>query len=93
MNDLIPLKVVPSNRFKRELRLMERRNKDLSKMHDLIYLLRNCELLQPRHRDHPLKGNWKGFRECHIEPDWLLIYEIRGNELRLERTGSHSDLF
>ncbi|HMP76799.1 MAG TPA: type II toxin-antitoxin system YafQ family toxin [Kiritimatiellia bacterium] len=49
--------------------------------------------LGPRHRDHPLIGPWKGSRDCHLEPDWLLIYTSTDNELRLERTGTHSDLF
>jgi mRNA interferase YafQ len=51
------------------------------------------ERLEPPHRDHPLKGEWKGHRECHLTPDWLLIYRIHGDEITFERTGSHSDLF
>lgn len=49
--------------------------------------------LPPAYRDHPLKGSWSGFRDAHIEPDWLLIYRIAGEELQLARTGSHADLF
>jgi len=51
------------------------------------------EILEPSFRDHPLKGVWAGHRECHLEPDWLLIYRIEGDEITFERTGTHSDLF
>lgn len=51
------------------------------------------ELLDERYRDHPLIGNWKGYRECHLQPDWLLIYRVAGDELQLVRTGSHAELF
>ena len=51
------------------------------------------EPLSARHRDHRLRGIWKGYREAHIEPDWLLIYGVEGDELQLVRTGTHSDLF
>lgn len=56
-------------------------------------LLCEGEPLPPRHRDHPLKGEWRGFRDAHIEPDWLLLYRVEGDELQLARTGSHADLF
>ena len=59
----------------------------------VIETLAEQQLLAPRHRDHPLKGNWRGYRECHIQPDWLLIYRVVGDELQLARTGSHSELF
>ncbi len=49
--------------------------------------------LAARHRDHPLRGIWKGYREAHVEADWLVIYRVEGEELRLVRTGTHSDLF
>ena len=58
----------------------------------LLSLIRQHPLTA-RHLDHPLRGIWKGYREAHIEPDWLLIYRVEGNELRLVRTGSHADLF
>ena len=51
------------------------------------------DLLSDRYRDHPLRGTWKGYREAHIEPNWLLVYRIEGDELHLVRTGSHADLF
>ena len=71
---------------------MKSRGKDLSKLHAIIVALSNRQALGPRHRDHALTGEWIGFRDCHIEPDWILIYERTDTELRLMRTGSHSDL-
>lgn len=88
-----------STRFKREFKLMNKRGKDISKLLEVITQLANDEELSPTSLDHPLSGNWKDFRECHIEPDWLLIYQKRDDEtlelyeLRLEATGTHSDLF
>jgi mRNA interferase YafQ len=72
---------------------MMRRSKDRAKLQRVILSLVHQEPLPPRLRDHALTGNWAGYRECHIEPDWLLIYEITGTELQLARTGTHSDLF
>lgn len=88
-----------STRFKREFKLMNKRGKDISKLLAIITQLANDEELSPTSFDHPLSGNWKDFRECHIEPDWLLVYQKRDDktlelhELRLEATGTHSDLF
>ena len=65
----------------------------MSKLRALIRLLIEEVVLPPRYRDHPLSGNWKHHRDCHIEPDWLLIYKIDGTDLYLVRTGTHSDLF
>jgi len=79
--------------FRRDVKLAERRGKDLSKLRELILLLAEGHLLPPRYKDHPLAGDWKHFRDCHIEPDWLLIYKIEGDDLYLVRTGTHSDLF
>ena len=79
--------------FGRDVKLAERRGKDLSKLRELILLLAEGHLLPPRYKDHPLAGDWKHFRDCHIEPDWLLIYKIEGDDLYLVRTGTHSDLF
>lgn len=66
---------------------------DISKLRSVIEQLMQGGLLESKHRDHQLSGNWKGHRDCHIEPDWLLIYRITNDDLHLERTGSHSDLF
>jgi mRNA interferase YafQ len=65
----------------------------MSKLRALIMLLLAGAPLLERYRDHPLRGNWKGYRDVHIEPDWLLIYRVAGDELHLVRTGSHADLF
>jgi mRNA interferase YafQ len=84
-----------SSRFHRDVRLAERRGKDLAKLRIVADLLIEQVPLAPRLRDHPLKGEFIGHRECHIEPDWLLIYQVREdrNEIHFARTGTHSDLF
>ena len=79
--------------FKRDVKRMLKRNKDIKKLKAIISLLVNTEKLPPKHKDHALKGTLKDCRECHIEPDWLLLYRIEGSELCLVRTGNHSDLF
>ena len=71
----------------------KRRGKDLDKLAALLTLLIHQEQLPERYRDHPLRGNLQGYRAAHIEPDWLVIDGVRGDELRLVRTGSYSDLF
>lgn len=75
------------------MRLAQKRAKDMAKLRDVIFLLIEGHLLPPRYRDHPLGGDWKHYPDCHIEPDWLLIYKIEGPDLHLVRTGTHSDLF
>jgi mRNA interferase YafQ len=84
---------VRSGQFRRDVKRAKKRGKDMSKLRGLILLLLAGEALPERYRDHPLRGNWKSYREVHIEPDWLLIYRIVGDELHLVRTGSHADLF
>ena len=79
--------------FRRDVKLAERRGKDLSELRELILLLAEGQPLPPRYKDHPLSGDWKQYRDCHIESDWLLIYKIEGDDLYLVRTGTHSDLF
>jgi mRNA interferase YafQ len=71
----------------------EKRGKDLGKLREALKLLIAGEGLPAGYKDHPLKGDWKGYRDAHIEPDWLLIYRVVGDELHLVRTGSHADLF
>lgn len=71
---------------------MKKRGKDLAKLQRVIDSLAQGIALEPRHRDHALTGDLKGTRDCHIEPDWVLIYERKGRELLLIRTGRHSDL-
>jgi mRNA interferase YafQ len=82
-----------TNRFKRDLKLMIKRGKDSDKIKQVILKLASYEVLPPRFRDHALTGDYIGTRECHIEPDWLLIYRFTKQCLYLERTGTHSDLF
>lgn len=84
-----------SSAFKKELRSVSRQGKDLSLLEVAVTMLANGETLPERYHDHELTENWKGHRECHIQPDWLLIYKITEKELilTLVRTGSHSDLF
>ena len=82
-----------SAQFKRDVRKAEKRGKDMAKLRALLLLLMEEKTLPVHCRDHPLKGEWSGFRDAHIEPDWLLIYRVAGGELDLARTGSHSDIF
>ncbi len=84
---------VRSTQFKRDVKRVKKRGKDLSKLRILLSLLIERKPLPAYYSDHPLKGDWKGYRDAHIEPDWLLLYRVIGNELHLARTGSHADLF
>jgi mRNA interferase YafQ len=82
-----------TSRFKRDAKRIQRRGKDLETLYGIVERLQQGKRLEVKHKDHPLSGSLSGFRECHIEPDWLLLYCIEGKELILVRTGSHSDLF
>ena len=82
-----------SGRFKRDFRLAEKRGKDLGKLEKLMTLIANGTPLPPSYGDHPLRGEWKGFRDAHVEADWVLIYRLEGDAVYFERTGTHSDLF
>ncbi len=84
---------VHSGQFRRDVRKATKRGKDMGKLRDLLGLLIAGNPLPERCRDHPLKGEWEGFRDAHIEPDWLLVYRVHGDELQLARTGTHTDLF
>ena len=87
--------IVFTNRYKREYRLMEKRGEKMRLLDETIDLLSAGIPLPVKYRDHALTGEYAGARECHIKPDWLLIYQIENNLLILTllRTGSHSDLF
>ena len=89
------LEIVPSSQFRKDLRLAQKRGLDLDKLKRVINALANGETLEPKYRDHTLTGDYTGFRECHIQSDWLLVYKIDGERLLLilTRTGMHSDLF
>ena len=82
-----------TTQFERDLRLMQRRGKDIEKLKAILTALINEEPLPERQRDHPLVGNYKSRRECRVEPYWLLIYKLVSNEIIFERTGTHGDLF
>ncbi len=87
------MRLLTTGRFERDLKRARRRGKDIEKLHALVDLLLAGEQLPSRCRPHPLSGCWKGFWECHIEPDWLLIWKQDEDSLTLVRTGTHSDLF
>ena len=84
-----------TSQFKKDLKLAKKQGKNIDKLFDIIELLAMGKSLDKKHRDHYLIGDFKNCRECHIEPDWLLIYEIIDDVLVLilNRVGSHSDLF
>lgn len=87
--------IFATNKFKRDLKKCKRQNKDMQKLHVILELLRTGEVLPTNNRDHHLTGNYVDHRECHIDPDWLLIYRINEKEklIELVRIGSHSELF
>lgn len=89
------LEIVPSNSFKKDLKKAKKRGLNLDRLYHVLNILAVEEALAPKYRDHALTGDYRGFRECHIEPDWLLIYRIDSDvlELFLFRTGTHADLF
>ena len=89
------LEIVPSNQFKKDIRLAKKRGCQMEHLRDVVNILANEQKLDDKYRDHGLSGRYNGFRECHVELDWLLIYRISQDalELFLFRTGTHSDLF
>ena len=84
-----------TNQFKKDVKSAERRGKDMAKLKAMLERLIDGEPLPPEFRDHPLRGDFAGSRDCHIEPDWVLIYTLaeNGAHVCFERTGTHSDLF
>lgn len=89
------LDIVPSNRFKKDLKLVKKRGLKIDNLRKVVNTLAAEERLDEKYRDHALTGDYRGFRECHVEPDWLLVYRVDQDELELFlfRTRSHSDLF
>jgi len=87
------LELVRKSRFKKDFKKLHSSGKDLGKLAEVIRRLQAEEVLEERYRDHLLIGNYAGHRECHLSPDWLLIYQTTETELILVRTGSHSELF
>jgi len=84
---------VYTNRFEKDLKLMIKRGSDPESIKSVVRKLIDEIPLERKHRDHLLIGNFKDSRECHIEPDWLLIYRLEGSMILFERTGTHADLF
>ncbi len=87
------LNVIYSGQFKKDYKRCQKRGFDIRLLQSIVAVLAIPAPLPPKNKDHDLKGNYNGCRECHITPDWLLIYEIDGDDLYLDRTGTHADLF
>ncbi|MFP7308758.1 type II toxin-antitoxin system YafQ family toxin [Enterococcus faecalis] len=89
------LEIFYTNQFKKDFKKAKKQGKNLEKLKEVLVLLQEQQTLPPNYKDHALTGNYIGIRECHIEPDWLLIYKIDGDKLilTLARIGSHSELF
>lgn len=87
------MKIYHTSQFKKDYKKVKKQNKDIGKLRIVVEKLATKEKLEPKYKDHALIGNWKKFRDCYLEPDWLLIYKATEEMLILERTGSHSELF
>lgn len=87
--------VKQTGKFKKDYKTAIKRGYNIQLLNEVLYKLMNGETLSEKYCDHSLSGNWKGYKECHITPDWLLIYKIENDilVLTLTRTGTHSDLF
>jgi len=86
-------KISPTTKFDRDLKKTLKRKKDLSKLKNIIQILSKEGKLPSKYKPHPLVGNWIPCWECHIDPDWLLIYQVTDTHIYLFRTGTHADLF
>ena len=84
---------VRTAKFKRQFKALLKKHYNMEELQDILELLADDAYLPGRHRDHALSGDWQGFRECHIRPDWLLIYRRTQTEIILVATGTHDDLF
>lgn len=87
------MRLIYSSQFKKDFKRIQNQGKNISQLELVIQTLLKEETLEPKYRDHKLVGKWKNHRDCHVEPDWLLIYRLTEDTLILERTGSHSELF
>ena len=85
--------ITKSNQFKKDIKLAKKQGKDLSELIKVVEILALGKELPTKYKPHYLSGNWNGYLECHIKPDWLLIYQTNNKEVILYRTGSHSNLF
>lgn len=92
---MIKYEIQRTSQFKKDFKLAVKRGCNIEKLQNAVTILASGDTLPDEYRDHPLRGNYGGYRECHIEPDWLLVYKISENVLvlTLYRTGTHSDLF
>jgi mRNA interferase YafQ len=88
-----PLVPSPTAQFRKDVKAQAKRGKDIAKLRTVIEILAARQPLERRYRNHPLGGPWSGWWDCHVEPDWVLIYKTTPTELILGRTGTHSDLF
>ena len=89
------MEIRTTSKFRKDLKLAKKKGLNIALLQEVVNVLASGEKLSEKHRDHALTGDWESFRECHIQPDWLLIYKISGDSLilTLVRTGTHSDLF
>ena len=87
------MRITQTGQFRKDAKRQKKRGKDLRKIQVVVNHLVARKDLPDNYRDHQLAGNWVGWRDCHLEPDWLLIYKILDDKIILGRTGSHSDLF
>jgi mRNA interferase YafQ len=87
------LALISETRFEKDLKLAVKRRRDVEKLYEIVNLLRCGEKLPVKNRNHKLQGSFKNYWECHIEPDWLLIYKKTKTHVILARTGTHADLF
>jgi mRNA interferase YafQ len=87
------LKISQSTRFKRDIKKMKKQGRSITELKTLVAMLAERKQLPEKYKDHSLTGDYANYRECHIRPDWLLIYKVTADELQLARTGSHSELF
>ena len=87
------LTIIWESQFKKDFNNADKQRRKIEKLTDIIQKLQHGDQLPPKNKKHKLKGNYVNCWECHIEPDWLLIYQLTSEELLLVRTGSHSDLF
>ena len=89
------MEIRTTSKFRKDHKLAKKKGLNIALLQEVVDVLASGEKLSEKHRDHALTGDWESFRECHIQPDWLLIYKISGDSLilTLVRTGTHSDLF
>lgn len=87
------MEVVWSSRFKRDVEKAKRSGRDMAKLTAIMTAIAERRRLEPAREDHALRGEWKGYRDCHVEGDWVLIYKVEGGKASFARTGTHSEVF